>query len=127
MSTAPGGEQPPQPVLPPAAEMAAALARPAPVPANADAVEQFRRSIDEFMPKEENVVIPAAFAAEGARVGIAALAELTADAALPGALDAVFSRTGVHSRLMCLHIRNALKSYREREAEPLLAEARSCV
>ena len=48
-------------------------------------------------------------------------------AALPGALDAVFSRTGVHGVLLRLHIRNALESYREREAEPLLAEARSCV
>ena len=110
--------------------MAGALAaQPAPAPAAAaaaaDAVEQFRRSIDEFMPKEENVVIPAAFAAEGARVGLEKLARLAA--LPPGALDAVFSRTGVHSVLLRLHIRNALKSYREREAEPLLAEARPCV
>ena len=118
----PGGEgdQPPQPV------MAAALAaQPAPAPAAAaDAVERFRISLGDYMQTEERIVIPDDFAIEGARVGLAKLARL---AALPGALDAVFSRTGVHSVLLRLHIRNALESYREREAEPLLAEARSCV
>jgi hypothetical protein len=58
----------------PAAEMAA---QPAPAPAaDAGAAEQFLISLGEFMPQQENVVIPSGFAAEGARVGIAALAEL---------------------------------------------------
>ena len=46
------------------------------------------------MQTEERIVIPDEFAIEGARVGLAKLARL---AALPGALDAVFSRTGVHN------------------------------
>ena len=45
-------------------------------------------------------------------------------AALPGALDAVFSRTGVHKALLKLHIRNALLRYRDLAAP---AEARPCV
>ena len=119
----PGGEavQPPQPV------MAGALAaQPAPAPAAAaDAVERFRTTLGEYMQTEERIVIPDEFAIEGARVGLAKLARLAA--LPPGALDAVFSRTGVHKRLMRLHIRNALGRYHEREAEPHLAEARSCV
>ena len=115
----PGGErdQPPQPV------MAGALAaQPAPAPAAAaDAVERFRDSLGEYMQTEERIAIPDEFAIEGARVGLAKLARL---AALPGALDAVFSRTGVHKILMRLHIRNALESYRDRATS---AEARPCV
>ena len=87
----PGGEgdQPPQPV------MAAALAaQPAPAPAAAaDAVERFRISLGECMQTEERIVVPDDFAIEGARVGLAKLARLAA--LPPGALDAVFSRTGV--------------------------------
>ena len=115
----PGGEgdQPPQPV------MAAALAaQPAPAPAAAaDAVERFRDSLGEYMQTEERIAIPDEFAIEGARVGLAKLARL---AALPGALDAVFSRTGVHKALLKLHIRNALLRYRDLAAP---AEARPCV
>ena len=77
------GDQPPQPVLPPvilagpagvaavgpaAAEMAA---QPAPAPAaDADAVEQFRTTLGDFMQTEESIVIPDNFAIEGARVGL---------------------------------------------------------
>lgn len=92
----PGGEgdQPPQPV------MAAALAaEPAPAPATAaDLVERFRTTLGEFMPQQEQVVIPDGFAIEGARVGLARLARLAA--LPPGALVAVFERTGVHGVLL---------------------------
>ena len=103
--------------------MAGALAaQPAPAPAaETDAVERFRTTLGEYMQTEERIVIPDEFAIEGARVGLAKLARL---AALPGALDAVFSRTGVHKILMRLHIRNALESYRDRATS---AEARPCV
>jgi len=103
--------------------MAGALAgQPAPAPAAAaDAVERFRDSLGDNMQTEERIVIPDEFAIEGARVGLAKLARL---AALPGALDAVFSRTGVHKALLKLHIRNALLRYRDLAAP---AEARPCV
>ena len=103
--------------------MAGALAaQPAPAPAAAaDAVERFRTTLGEYMQTEERIVIPDEFAIEGARVGLEKLARLAA--LPPGALDAVFSRTGVHG-LMGFHITKALLRYRDRAAP---AEARPCV
>ena len=108
MSTAPGGEQPPQPVLPPAAEMAAALAaQPAPAPAAADGtgttsidtiaaeIRAGLRPHTQFM--EEEDVGGREFSREAAR----ATGSLNALAALPEQhLQVIFSRAGV-SVLRC--------------------------